>query len=227
MLMDSVNSIFNPEYIDSLYPKPASYRKNILDEARPTNYGVVRLELIEALYERMYHQRRVLGTDESQWPHRILGGHHVVSVAPDDEDHLRVVVEPELKDESKRLELDVDLVICATGYQRNAHLAMLEGLWPLLPETVVGKAADDAQVGIGSWTVDEAAPKVLSVSRDYHVGFAPGQVANGSGVWLQGCCEGTHGVSLLLFPVFFLLSFFLSLPVPSWFFHLLSPTKKH
>ncbi|CAK7198058.1 PAK-related GC kinase Sid1 [Sporothrix eucalyptigena] len=203
-----VNSIFNPEYIDNLYPKPASYRKNLLDDARPTNYGVVRLELIEELYERMYHQRRELGTDEKKWPHRILAGSSVVHVESDKKDSLRLLVEPDqgyagktshTNDQngtSKVEELEVDLIVAATGYQRNAHLTMLKGLWPLLPEQT-SKA--DADAGIGSWQVGDS--KVLSVDRDYHVKFAPGRIAPGSGVYLQGCCEGTHGLSDTLLSV--------------------------
>ncbi|CAK7242781.1 MAG: hypothetical protein STHCBS139747_004282 [Sporothrix thermara] len=205
-----VNSIFNPEYIDSLYPKPASYRKNLLEDARPTNYGVVRLELIEQLYDRMYHQRRVLGTDEKKWPHRILPGSRVARVDSISKDSLRLFVEPDQsygasgEDSSKMEALDVDLIVAATGYQRNAHLTMLKGLWPLLPEKA---AVSDAEAGIGTWEVDDttvangSAAKILSVARDYHVQFAPNRIAPGSGVWLQGCCEGTHGLSDTLLSV--------------------------
>ncbi|CAK7568636.1 MAG: hypothetical protein SEPTF4163_006633 [Sporothrix epigloea] len=202
--MSSVNSIFNPEYIDSLYPKPANYRKNLLADARPTNYGVVRLELIEELYNRMYHQRRTLGTDEKRWPQRILASSRVVRVDSGEKDSLRLFVEPDQAygnagEASSKMEiLDVDLVVAATGYQRNAHLTMLKGLWPLLPEKAT-KA--DANVGIGTWEVkdttaaNDSPAKILSVARDYHINFAPDRIAPGSGVWLQGCCEGTHGVS--------------------------------
>lgn len=186
----------------------------MLADARPTNYGVVRLELIEDLYERMYHQRRELGTDETKWPHRIIGGHRVVRVESKEADVLRLFVEPDeniANDSGKHTELqdgdstkteafDVDLIVAATGYQRNTHVNMLKGVWPLLPEKSAGKAADDTDIGIGTWQVEDtttthgSTAKVLAVARDYHVGFAPGRVTNGSGIWLQGCCEGSHGV---------------------------------
>ncbi|KAK7997735.1 fungal specific transcription factor [Apiospora arundinis] len=35
----------------------------------------------------------------------------------------------------------------------------------------------------------------VRVRRDYGVEFAPGKVAKGSGIWLQGCNEKTHGPS--------------------------------
>ncbi|CAK7270425.1 hypothetical protein SEPCBS57363_004095 [Sporothrix epigloea] len=205
-----VNSIFNPEYVDSLYPKPASYRKNLLADARPTNYGVVRLELIEELYNRMYHQRRTLGTDEKRWPHRIFASSRVVRVDSGENDSLRLFVEPDQaygtagEAPSKMEILDVDLVVSATGYQRNAHLTMLKGLWAHLPEKA---AKADANVGIGTWevkdttTANDSPTKILSVARDYHVNFAPERIAPGSGVWLQGCCEGTHGLSDTLLSV--------------------------
>ncbi|ERS96222.1 hypothetical protein HMPREF1624_07131 [Sporothrix schenckii ATCC 58251] len=205
-----VNSIFNPEYIDSLYPKPASYRRNLLVDARPTNYGVVRLELIEHLYDRMYHQRRKLGTDEKKWPHRILGSTQVARVEPGEKDALRLVVEPVQSGTSAEPEvLEVDLVIAATGYERNSHVTMLKGLWPLLPETESKRATsgtdDDS---IGTWEVndttasDGASPtKMLRVARDYHVEFDATRIAPGSGIWLQGCCEGTHGLSDTLLSV--------------------------
>ena len=61
-----MNSIFNPDYVDYLYPRSPKYRKALLTDARSTNYGVVRLELIEKLYERMYDQKREIGSDETQ-----------------------------------------------------------------------------------------------------------------------------------------------------------------
>ncbi|EFX05810.1 L-ornithine n5-oxygenase [Grosmannia clavigera kw1407] len=229
-----VNSIFNPSYIDELYPRPARYRQHLLADARATNYGVVRLELIETLYERMYHQRRTLGTDETKWPHRLLSSRRIAGVEPDEKGSLRLLVEPDDEGEEatngtsgnanghstkktnghtnghnghtngtnghpKTEELDVDLIIAATGYQRNAHLAMLRDLWPLLPEKTA------AQQTAEKWEVKEdesdSPTRILRVSRDYKVQFSAGSIADGSGVWLQGCNEGTHGLSDTLLSV--------------------------
>ncbi len=50
--------------------------------------------------------------------------------------------------------------------------------------------------GISGWNVEtEEGERKMAVGRDYKVKFAPGAVADDAGVWLQGCCEGTHGVS--------------------------------
>lgn len=199
-----VNSIFNPEFIDTIHPMSSSYRESLLADARATNYGVVRLELIEHLYEKMYHQRRTLGTDQKRWPHRLLAGRKLLGVG-EKGDHLKIKVarfplgedvqDGPLLDEE---ELDVDLIICATGYERRAHLDMLKDAWPLLPECRGGNTPSKDR-----WLVEpaDASTRVLEVGRNYGVHFAPGAVASGSGVWLQGCCEGTHGLSDTLLSV--------------------------
>ncbi|KAM7189924.1 L-ornithine N(5)-monooxygenase [Naviculisporaceae sp. PSN 640] len=191
-------------------PLPSAYRQNLLEGARATNYGVVRLELIEHLYEVMYHQRRTLGVDEKKWPHRIMPGRRIVRV-DETGDRLRMKVALLGPDEEstdgplyEEEDLDVDLIICATGYQRRAHVDMLKDSWSLLPE------AEPVQSGLQPtkerWLVEasnadqplKSSTRVLEVGRDYGVRFTPGAVAPGSGVWLQGCCEATHGMWALI-----------------------------
>ncbi|KAK5657927.1 hypothetical protein OQA88_2476 [Cercophora sp. LCS_1] len=204
-----VNSIFNPEFIDTIWPRSTSYRANLLEDARATNYGVVRLELIEHLYQKMYHQKRTLGFDERKWPHRIMPGTKLVSVE-EKADGLRLTVAPvaaeeEFQDGPSREEvLDVDVVICATGYQRTAHIDMLKDSWSLLPEVESGLPSTK-----GRWTVETPgsgkgafpSTRVLEVGRNYGVRFSPEAVTPGSGIWLQGCCEATHGLSDTLLSV--------------------------
>lgn len=203
-----INSIFNPDFIDTIYPKPSDYRANLLADARATNYGVVRLELIEHLFEVMYHQKRTLGPDETKWPHRILAGRDIVSVK-DNGDGLRLRVAPFAASGApdgplEADELDVDLVICATGYKRTAHVDMLKDTWHLLPEVAGSEAGLPRK---DRWLVDapgesqETSTRVMEVGRDYGVRFSPGAVAPGSGIWLQGCCEATHGLSDTLLSV--------------------------
>lgn len=159
----------------------------------------------------MYHQKRTLGADEKKWPHRILAGRELIKVE-DKGDGLRIKVArlsttgvsdgPLLNEE----DLDVDLVICATGYKRTAHVDILKGAYGLLPEFDVAGEQEQEQEQIvvprkDRWVVEsankaqESSKRVIEVGRDYGVRFASGAVAQGSGVWLQGCCEGTHGVS--------------------------------
>lgn len=188
----SINAIFNPSFIDYLHPKPQAYRTRFLTDAKATNYSVVRLELIEAIYERMYEQRRDLGPDEATWPHRIRGCTSVVS-AQASGDGLQLKTAPIYGGEEETLE--VDLVVSATGYRRDAHVEMLRDTWGLLP--VVEKEGN----GEG-WEVEGKGgeKRRMGAGRDYGVRFAEGMVQKGSGVWLQGCNERSHGVSLLSSP---------------------------
>jgi L-ornithine N5-oxygenase len=159
----------------------------------------------------MYEQRRQLGSDETKWPHRIMGGRRVLGVE-EAGDALRVKVclsppgELELDGPAREEEvLDADLIISATGYGRSAHVDMLKDAWPLLPE--VADKSDEAKAFAARdrWHVEtpggsegEASrTRSIEVGRDYGVRFSTGAVAPGSGVWLQGCCEGTHGVSFM------------------------------
>lgn len=192
----SVNSIFNPEYIDSLFPKSAKDRSEFLLDARATNYGVVRLELIEELFERMYAQKREIGPDERQWPHRIMGSRQISSIESSG-DRLEVkihAISDGIVNAAEEELLSADLIIAATGYQRNAHIDMLKSTWDMLPKAVPGTT--EFKKGVTGWNVDtEQGERKLAVGRDYQVKYNPGTVAADAGIWLQGCCEGTHGVS--------------------------------
>lgn len=207
----SVNGIFNPEFVDRLYPKPSSYRANLIKEAKATNYGVVRLGLIETLFEMMYDQKREIGHDETQWPHRIMGGRKIVA-AQDQGDKISLTVRQALpgdvtleadglvEEEAGVVEssaeevLEVDLVVAATGYRRTAHLDILKEAWPLLPALEDGVSKTKPRGD--QWSVEiEGGRRIMEVGRDYKVKFNKGTVAPESGIWLQGCCEGTHGVS--------------------------------
>ncbi|KAI0003534.1 L-lysine 6-monooxygenase (NADPH-requiring)-domain-containing protein [Xylariaceae sp. FL0662B] len=197
-----VNSIFNPSYVDSLYPRPVELRRSLLEEAQSTNYGVVRLNLIERLYERMYEQRRVLGPDERKWPHRILAGTEVVGLDTNS-NPLRLTIRslnPTRASASEGETLEVDLVVAATGYQRQSHLDILEPVANLLPqrsEPAKNEPASNVPNTKFSYLFSEATVKdrAVRVARDYSVQFNPGKVAPGSGIWLQGVCESTHGLS--------------------------------
>lgn len=148
----------------------------------------------------MYDQRRELGADEKAWPHRIMGGKQIISIEPHGETlELKVqsVQDGALDgfiDDADVEVIEADLVIAATGYQRNAHVGMLKDAWNMLPKAAPGGL--QFSKGISGWNVEtEQGERKIAVGRDYKVKFAPGTVADEAGVWLQGCCEGTHGVS--------------------------------
>lgn len=185
-----------------MWPRTARSRQNLLTEARATNYGVVRLQLIEHLYEKMYDQKREISHDERQWPHRILAGRQIASV-DDKGDKLEIKIQhvqdgplDGFADAGEEEILEADLIVAATGYQRRAHVDMLRGAWAMLPKTI--SEHNEFTKPVNGWDVEtEQGQRKLAVGRDYKVKFAEGSVANDAGVWLQGCCEGTHGVSFL------------------------------
>lgn len=75
-----------------------------------------------------------------------------------------------------------DLVILATGYHRDPFKGILRDLQPLLLHSQEDKEA-------------------FHVQRNYRVVCQPGAVCRDAGLWLQGCCESTHGVSNLRHPL--------------------------
>lgn len=173
----SVNEIFNPDRVDGIYNQSSPQRSAAIALDRGTNYGVVRLELLDHLYEKLYMQH-LRTSDESQWPARILPNHHVVSASQSSDSTITLQLSsPEEKGSKPDQNLEVDYVFAATGYRRNAHEEMLSSLRSLLPEPRPESGK-------------------LPVSRDYRVGYDAGKVdASQAGIWLQGCNEETHGVS--------------------------------
>lgn len=148
-----------------------------------TNYGVVRLELLEEIYSTLYSYR-IRYKSEDDWPQQILP-HRSVTGMSDVQLNGEPVVRLHIQDqsgkhhanrESRNEVLDVDLVVVAAGYRRHAHEGILAGLRHLMPST-------------------DATSNRWEVSRDYSVKFEEGSVHSGASVWLQGCNEATHGLS--------------------------------
>jgi L-ornithine N5-oxygenase len=176
--------------VDSTYCREPGLREATISEDKGTNYGVVRLNLLEHIYETLYTQRVRYGNTpeaEKRWPHRILPYRYVLDVedSPVVKDGLRLHVRDQSplylseipqRDERKEI-LDVDAVFVATGYQRDLHETLLHDARNLMP----GGDLKDAK-----W----------QVQRDYQVRFADKKISEDAGVWLQGCCEKSHGVSL-------------------------------
>lgn len=166
-----VNEVFDPERVDDIYATAPDRRRELLLADKATNYGVVRLELLEHLYEELYTQRILYGNDESIWPRRILHNRYVTA-ATDNGQGLTLAVQDTESGRSVE-DLHVDLVFVASGYQRDMHEEILRDCRGLLPQS------NDK----------------FEVERDYSVRFGEGKVAKDAGVWLQGCNEQTHGLS--------------------------------
>lgn len=171
-----MNEIFNPERVETFYNLTPEERQQSLAADKATNYSVVRLELIEQIYNDLYLQR-VKNPDEKQWQHRILPARKITRVEHHGlENRMRVHVKSS-KDNAPATEsketLELDALMVATGYQRDAHEEILSNVRHLRP------------TNLEQWI-----PK-----RDYRVQLDPRKVSERAGIWLQGCNEKTHGLS--------------------------------
>ena len=172
-----VNEIFDPERVDGTYEQDAEERRKAIMLDKATNYGVVRLELLEKIYDDQYHQER-LQPDSAKWKGRVVPNRTVTSVEPKkDGSGVILTLAPtsdlEYGREAKTEEMEATMVFYATGYVRDAHKYLLNESRSLLSD-----------------------PEDFAVDRNYGVRFAEGKVEPSAGVWLQGCCEMTHGVSI-------------------------------
>lgn len=151
---------------------------------KATNYGVVRLELIERIYEDLYAQS-LLSPPGSRPQNRILRYRTVTGLKSSPSGAAIVMCDNatsqyEKCDEPVHDQLEFDAVILATGYVRDLHLEMLKPLQQLAAQPT------GASEGF-EWRVSE----------DYRVVFESGKVdSSQAGIWLQGCNEKTHGVSM-------------------------------
>lgn len=177
LIMISVNEIFDPLRVDPFFNQTAEQRTAMNIHNRLTNYGVVRLELLEHIYETMYMQR-VTQPDEERWQHRILNSSNIVAVDANSNNGMRLQIERN----GHLAPHDFDAVVLATGYARDAYEDFLAPARYLMPG-------------------GDAPNKAWEVERDYSVIFEKNAVAPDAGVFLQGCCEGTHGVSTDMAPV--------------------------
>lgn len=142
------------------------------------------MELLENIYSTLYSYR-IQSESEDQWPQRILTHCAVTGMRslPSDSEHaVRLYIQDDSRSfkahkSSKTECLDVDLVVVASGYRRDAHEDILKYIKHLMTD---GEDDNGASYGVG---------------RDYRVHFKNGSVEPDAGIWLQGCNESTHGLS--------------------------------
>lgn len=168
-----VNEIFNPAFTDVVYAQPASGRRSLIERFRDTNYAVVDRPLIEQIYEMLYLQR-VAGEAPGAPRHRLLANTAIESAARTAHGQVELALRDRLTGDARTERFDG--LVLATGYRRDTHLPLLEGLAPHLGDAL---AAGD-------------------VARDYRLAtpahFKPR-------IYLQGCCEDSHGLSDTLLSV--------------------------
>ncbi|GAM88066.1 hypothetical protein ANO11243_060960 [Dothideomycetidae sp. 11243] len=174
-----VNEIFDPDRTDEVYQTPAERRAVNLLADKATNYGVVRIELLEHIYEDLYTQRIIHGNDEHAWPRRIMANTMVEGLQEGDEKAPLLLRLRSTDQHQLESQLAVDVVFVASGYERDMHEDLLKDCRSLLPSS----------------------SDKFDVQRDYSVRFAEGKVGSDAGVWLQGCNEKTHGLSDTLLSV--------------------------
>jgi L-ornithine N5-oxygenase len=139
------NRIFDPEAVDVYYTAPSEVKQSLLDYHRSTNYSVVDMELIEALYATAY-QEKVAGRERL----RFLNVSRIRDVVTRDDGSLDVAVEFLPTGEQQVLRADV--LVHATGYRPR-------DLTSLLGEAAKVCLRDDGDA--------------LRVSRDHRVETAP------------------------------------------------------
>jgi L-ornithine N5-oxygenase len=159
-----VNQIFNPSFTDTIFNHSEERRDALFSEFRNTNYSVVDTDLIESIFQRLYHQK-VRGEER----HQLLTNREVVH-AEIGEDGIELFFHDAIHDRTDSQRFDV--VVLATGYRRDYHRQLLAGI----EDYIDGPAVD----------------------RQYRLAMRPGSAA---GVFLQGCCEDSHGLSDTLLSV--------------------------
>lgn len=149
--------------------QPQDARRALLERYRDTNYAVVDRPLIEQIYEMLYLQR-IDGTPR----HALLANSAIEAAVRTADGRIELTLRDRMSG-ATRIER-FDALVLATGYRRDTHSALLEGLAPHLGDALTRG----------------------DVTRDYLLAtpehFAPR-------IYLQGCCEDSHGLSDTLLSV--------------------------
>ncbi|MFI7500909.1 lysine N(6)-hydroxylase/L-ornithine N(5)-oxygenase family protein [Streptomyces sp. NPDC049687] len=112
------NRIFDPEAVDVYFTAPSEVKQSLFDYHRSTNYSVVDMDLIEALYATAY-QEKVTGRERL----RFLNVSRIRDVRPKGDGSLGIAVEFLPTGEEQTLE--ADLLVHATGYRPRDLTALL------------------------------------------------------------------------------------------------------
>ncbi|WP_427925515.1 lysine N(6)-hydroxylase/L-ornithine N(5)-oxygenase family protein [Streptomyces sp. cg40] len=139
------NRIFDPEAVDVYFSAPSEVKQSLLDYHRSTNYSVVDMDLIEALYATAYREK-VAGRERL----RFLNVSRVRAVDAGADGGLDVAVE--FLPTGEKQVLSADVLVLATGYRSR-------GLGSLLGEAAKLCLRDDG---------DE-----IRVDRDHRVETVP------------------------------------------------------
>jgi len=139
-----VNRIFDPAAVDDYFAAPDEVKRQLMAYHGNTNYAVVDMDLIEALYARLYREK-VLGVERL----RIFNTSRLAQLR---ETSTGVAITIESLVSGEQTELDADVVVFATGYRPSDPLRLLPGVGPYCHRDARGR------------------PRV---GRDYRVAAAP------------------------------------------------------
>ena len=164
-----VNEIFSPAFTDIVYAQPRDGRRSLIERFRDTNYAVVDRPLIEQIYEMLYMQ-----TVSAEPRHRLLANTGIETAMRTASGEIELTLRDRLSGHARAEQFDA--LVLATGYRRDTHFELLEGLAPHLGDALAQG----------------------NVERDYRLAtpasFKPR-------IYLQGCCEDSHGLSDTLLSV--------------------------
>jgi L-ornithine N5-oxygenase len=111
------NGVFDPDSVDWLHSASPELRERMLEYHKNTNYSVVDLDLLQALYQRVYEERIV---------HRQrLHMRRTSRINRVRERHDSVLLDVEFLPDGRVEELEVDAVVYATGYRPADPLNLL------------------------------------------------------------------------------------------------------
>lgn len=157
------NRVFDPSTVDEYFGAPESVKEKFHRYHGGTNYSVVDIELIEDLYRRVYRE----GVEGNRRLH--IHKMSRVTRLTDRADGVRLRVQSMVDEQVE--DLEVDVVVCATGYR------------PMNPAAVLGSAAELCKrTGSG----------LFRVERDYRITTGDNVRC---GIYLQGGTEHSHGIS--------------------------------
>jgi L-ornithine N5-oxygenase len=153
-----VNEVFSPEFTDLIYQQNTAERERLINEYQSTNYSVVDIDLIERIYGIFYRQK-VSGV-----PRHAFRSLTTVERATGAESGVELALRNNANGEINGHQYDV--VILATGYERQLHRHLLEPLAEYLGD--------------------------YEVNRDYRLKTDERCKA---GIYMQGFCQASHGLS--------------------------------
>ncbi|MGG7519635.1 lysine N(6)-hydroxylase/L-ornithine N(5)-oxygenase family protein [Allorhizobium undicola] len=162
-----VNQVFDPEHVESFFNAPSQVKEKILSIHASTNYAAVDLADIEAFYQKWYSDRL---TGEGR-----LHLHRMARLIKVTETGGSVVATINHELEAKTSELELDAVICATGYR---------------PRDVRDLMDDRTRAAL--LTNEHGS---LQADRLYRIGF---DIPQPPALYIPDMCEKTHGLSATL-----------------------------